>query len=314
MKKRYILFIIIILAVLALFVWWNNGNAPVDIKNKESKVFVVPNGAAIRAVGNNLKEEGLIRDPVIFFLYVKKNNLDTSIQAGSYKLSPSMTLEQIINTMQTGSIDVWVTIPEGYRSEEVAQVLDQTVDSYDDLWIERLKENEGFLFPDTYLIPRDADVDMVISIMRNNFNLKLSEANINPDDPNILDIVTTASLIEREAITDDEKPIIASVISNRLNEGMGLDIDATLQYITVTSDGWWEVPTGEERRIDSPYNTYRYAGLPPGPIANPGIEAIKAAVNPADTSYFYYIHDSSGQSHFSETLDEHNSKIDRYLN
>lgn len=313
MKKRYILLLIVILSALGFFVWWSNGVSPVDKTNTESKVFVVPKGAAVRAIGNSLKEEGLIRDPVIFFLYVKKNNLDTSIQAGSFKLSPSMSLEQIIKNMQTGSIDVWVTIPEGYRSEEVAEVLEQTLETYEDSWVSVLKENEGFLFPDTYLIPKDADVNTVINIMRNNFNLKLNEANIDPNDPNILEIVTKASLIEREAITDEEKPIIASVISNRLNEGMGLDIDATLQYITGTSDGWWEVPTGEERRIDSPYNTYRYAGLPPGPIANPGIEAIKAAVNPSRTPYYYYIHDSSGQSHFAETLEEHNRNVNEYL-
>lgn len=313
MKKRYILLAVIIISVVAGFFWWTNGNAPVDKKNTETRVFVVPKGAAVRAIGNELKEEGLIRDPVIFFLYVKKNNLDTSIQAGSYKLSPSMTLEQIIKTMQTGSIDAWVTIPEGYRSEEVAEVLAQSVDSYDDSWIMSLKENEGFLFPDTYLIPRDADVDTVISIMRNNFNTKVVEAGIDPNDPEILDIVTMASLIEREAITDDEKPLIASVISNRLDEGMGLDIDATLQYITGENGSWWEVPTGAERAIDSPYNTYRYAGLPPGPIANPGIEAIKAAVNPARTSYYYYIHDSSGENHFAETLEGHNRNIDEYL-
>lgn len=313
MKKGSIVLIGIVIAVLGGFIWWNNGNAPVDLKDTSSKVFVVPKGATVRAIGNDLKEEGLIRDPVIFFLYIKKNNLDTSIQAGSYKLSPSMTLEQIINTMQTGSIDVWITIPEGYRSEEVAETLAQTIDTYDDSWIPALKEHEGFLFPDTYLVPRDADVDAVINIMRNNFNTKLNEAEIDPDDPNILDIVTMASLIEREAITDDEKPLIASVISNRLNEGMGLDIDATLQYITGTSGSWWEVPTGEERSIDSPYNTYRYAGLPPGPIANPGIEAIKAAVNPANTPYYYYIHDSSGKSHFAETLSEHNNNVNTYL-
>lgn len=313
MKKSSIIFVGIVIVILGGFIWWGNGNAPVNAKDTSDKVFVVPKGATIRAIGNDLKEEGLIRDPVIFFLYIKKNNLDTSIQAGSYKLSPSMTLDQIIKTMQTGSIDVWITIPEGYRSEEVAETIAQVVDTYDDSWIRALKEHEGFLFPDTYLVPRDADVETIISIMRNNFNTKLNEAGIDPNDQNILDIVTMASLIEREAITDDEKPLIASVISNRLNEGMGLDIDATLQYITGKSGSWWEVPTGEERTIDSPYNTYRYAGLPPGPIANPGIEAIKAAVSPADTSYYYYIHDSSGKSHFATTLSEHNNNVNTYL-
>ena len=313
MKKASVLLIGIIVVLLGFFIWWQNGNSPVDAKDNSTKVFVIPKGAAVRAIANDLKQQDLIRDPVIFFLYVKKNNLETKIQAGSHKLSPSMSLKQIIDSMQSGSVDVWVTIPEGYRSEEIAETLAQTLDTYNESWIPVLKSEEGFLFPDTYLVPRDAEVQTIINIMRNNFNAKVIEAGIDPEAGNIVEIVTIASLIEREAITDDEKPMISSVINNRLNEDMGLDIDATLQYITGTAGAWWEVPTGEERTIDSPYNTYRYAGLPPGPIANPGIEAIKAAVSPAQSSYFYYIHDTTGKSHFAETLDQHNDNVNTYL-
>lgn len=313
MKKASVVFIGIIVILVGFFIWWQYGNSPVDQKDESSKIFVVPKGAAVRAIANDLKQQDLIRDPVIFFLYVKKNNLETKIQAGSHKLSPSMSLKQVIDSMQSGSVDVWVTIPEGYRSEEIAETLAQTLDTYDESWISALKSEEGFLFPDTYLVPRDAEVQTIINIMKNNFSAKVTEAGIDPEAGNIVEIVTIASLIEREAITDDEKPMISSVINNRLNEDMGLDIDATLQYITGTSGSWWEVPTGEERTIDSPYNTYRYAGLPPGPIANPGIEAIKAAVNPAQSSYFYYIHDTTGKSHFAQTLDQHNDNVNTYL-
>jgi len=246
-------------------------------------------------------------------LYVKKKGIDTGIQAGSYRLSPSMTLQQVMDTLQHGTIDVWVTIPEGFRAEEIAEVLEDTLISYQPEWVDKLKQNEGYLFPDTYLIPTEADIDSVISIMRNNFNTKVESIGLDPQS-NLNEIVIIASLIEREAITDNEKFIISSVIDNRLNAGMGLDIDATLQYIKGKSNGnWWTVPTGEERQINSPYNTYRNAGLPPGPISNPGIVAIEAAMNPSKSPYFFYIHDREGNIYFAENLNEHNENVNRYL-
>jgi UPF0755 protein len=149
--------------------------------------------------------------------------------------------------------------------------------------------------------------------MRNNFNTKVESIGLDPQS-NLNEIVIIASLIEREAITDNEKFIISSVIDNRLNAGMGLDIDATLQYIKGKSNGsWWTVPTGEERQINSPYNTYRNAGLPPGPISNPGIVAIEAAMNPSKSPYFFYIHDREGNIYFAENLNEHNENVNRYL-
>jgi UPF0755 protein len=313
MKKTSVIFGGLLVVVIGFFLWWNNGMQAPDLKNTENSIFVINKGTAIRQVGNDLKEQGFIKDPVIFFLYVKKEGIDTGIQAGSYRLSPSMTLQQVMDTLQHGTIDVWVTIPEGFRAEEIAEVLEDTLISYQPEWVDKLKQNEGYLFPDTYLIPTEADIDSVISIMRNNFNTKVESIGLDPQS-NLNEIVIIASLIEREAITDNEKFIISSVIDNRLNAGMGLDIDATLQYIKGKSNGsWWTVPTGEERQINSPYNTYRNAGLPPGPISNPGIVAIEAAMNPSKSPYFFYIHDREGNIYFAENLNEHNENVNRYL-
>jgi len=313
MKKTSVIFGGLIVVIVGFFLWWNNGMQAPDSKNTENSIFVINKGTAIRQVGNDLKEQGFIKDPVIFFLYVKKKGIDTGIQAGSYRLSPSMTLQQVMDTLQHGTIDVWVTIPEGFRAEEIAEVLEDTLISYQPEWVDKLKQNEGYLFPDTYLIPTEADIDSVISIMRNNFNTKVESIGLDPQS-NLNEIVIIASLIEREAITDNEKFIISSVIDNRLNAGMGLDIDATLQYIKGKSNGnWWTVPTGEERQINSPYNTYRNAGLPPGPISNPGIVAIEAAMNPSKSPYFFYIHDREGNIYFAENLNEHNENVNRYL-
>lgn len=316
MRKILVVVIIAIVVFVIGSLWWNNGIAAVDPKDTSSKVFVIPKGAAVRTIGNELKTAGLIKDPVVFFIYIKQNRLDQGIQAGSYKLSPSMNLPQIMDTIRHGTVDTWVTIPEGLRSEEIAEILSELIPTYKPDWVPALKEEEGYLFPDTYLIPKDADVSTVISILKGNFSKKISEIGLSMEDPELNEIVILASLIEREALRDDEKPMIASVIYNRLNDGMALDIDATLQYAKgKNAQGkWWSVPTGADRQIDSPYNTYKNPGVPPGPIANPGIEAIRAAKNPSSSQYYFYIHDTKGTVHFSRTLDEHNVNIQKYLN
>lgn len=315
MRKLGIVIILSVIIFAAAFIWWNNGIAAVNQRDKSEKYFVISKGAAVRVIGNDLKEQGLIRDPVVFFLYIKLNNLDQGIQAGSYKLSPSMTLPKLMDALGHGTVDSWITIPEGYRAEEIAEVLEREIPSYDDTWVERLKQEEGYLFPDTYLIPKEADIETVVSIFKNNFNSKIESIGLTSSDPKLQRTIIIASLIEREALKDEEKPLIASVIANRLENGMALDIDATLQYIKGKSaDGkWWVVPTGADRQINSPYNTYQNPGIPPGPIANPGISAIEAALNPASSDYFFYIHDLKGNVHFAKTLAQHNSNVEKYL-
>lgn len=314
MRRLVFLFVAIAIIVIGSLIWWNNGLKPVNPADSSSKIFIVAPGTNVREIGNNLKEEGLIRDPVIFFLYVKKERLDTKLQAGDFRLSPNMSVATIIEQLQSGSLDIWVTIPEGLRAEEVAEILSEKMPQYDDTWEATLIENEGYLFPDTYLIPRDATAERVVEIMRGTFFAKVAELGLTESSGNLNRVVTMASLIERESRIDEEKPMIASVIQNRIDDGMPLDIDATLQYIVGEKNGkWWSVPTGEEKSIDSLYNTYRYVGLPPGPICNPGIGAIRAALNPASSEYYFYIHDPSGQVHFAKTNSEHNANVSKYL-
>lgn len=313
---RRVVLLISVIAVLLVggLLWWSNGIKAVDDSDDSTKLFVITPGSTVREIGNDLKEEGLIKDPVAFFLYVKMNGLDTKVQAGDFRLSPSMDLSTVLDQLQQGSLDVWVTVPEGKRAEEVAEILSQTLPSYDSSWDSQLVANEGYLFPDTYLIPRDANVDTVISIMRNNLFAKISDLGLNESSPNLNTVLTKASLIERESRLEDEMPVIASVIQNRINDGMSLDIDATLQYIVGEKDGkWWYPPTGAEKSINSPYNTYRNVGLPPGPICNPGIHAIRAALNPSSSEYYYYIHDKTGKVHFAKNISEHNANVSRYL-
>ncbi len=317
MKKGFIFSTLLAFVFLSLILWWVNGSRPVSSKNKEEKLFVINRGETVREIGKSLKDEGLIRDPIIFFLYVKKLGLDKSIQAGDYKLSPSMDLSKVLDTLHHGTLDIWITVPEGYRAEEIADLLKKSVKTYNNSWREKLNSNEGYLFPDTYLIPTNADIDSIISIMRNNLDKKLSKVGLDSKSSDINKIIILASLVEREAITDEEKPILAGIMKNRLSSGMPLQIDATIQYakgFSLSKNKWWlPVTVDEYKSVKSLYNTYLYPGLPPGPISNPGVVAIQAAASPASTEYNYYLHDMNGKVHYSRTYEEHQENIERFL-
>ena len=165
-------------------------------------------------------------------------------------------------------------------------------------------------------MPKEATVDTVVKAMRDNFDSKYATLDTSSTDLTEEEIVTLASLIEREARHAEDRPMVSSVIHNRLNEGMKLDIDATLQYIlgySAEQKRWWrEGLTNQDKQLDSPYNTYIVIGLPPGPISNPGLASLQAAINPADTPYFYYITDSSGTNRYAETLAGHEENIATY--
>ena len=314
MKKLTVLVVVLIVLAAGLFIWWSNGLSAVDPKSLQHKIFIIKPGTEVREIGFSLKKEGLIRDPVIFFLYVKRRGLDKSIQAGDFRLSPSMNLAKIINELQHGSLDVWVTVPEGWRAQEIADILQKDLPSYDPSWRSSLDSQEGYLFPDTYLIPRDVQISTIISLMTDTFYAKVKDIGLMRTSSNLDRVVIIASLIERESRNDSEKRTVSSVIYNRLEEGMPLQIDATVQYaLGKRGDKWWSQPSALDLKINSSYNTYINIGLPPSPISNPGIAALTAAVNPGKSTYLYYIHDNQGQVHFAKTLDEHNANVSKYL-
>lgn len=316
MKRLPILIALIVLIGAGFIIWWNNGTRPADPNNTKPQIFVVEKGAGVREIANELKSQGLIRDSIVFFLQVKRLGADKEIQAGDFRLEPSMNLSKIIETLRLGIIDIWVTVPEGYRAEEINEVLKKRIPTFENSWIDNLEKNEGYLFPDTYLIPKDASIDMIINMLRNNFDNKYSTLNTSISKRTKNEIVTIASLIEREARHAEDRPLVSSVISNRLGLGMKLDIDATLQYILGYQENqkrWWKKSlTNSDKLINSPYNTYRVAGLPPGPISSPGLASLQAAVNPAKTSYLFYITDKNGINRYAEDLEGHTANIENY--
>jgi len=314
--------------LMGAFFWWReNSKAP----SKETKevAFLIKKGKGASEIAYDLASQGLIKSPLAFKVYIQFKGYSSKIQAGRYLIPQNLTIPEVVEILVKGPKDVWVTIPEGLRREEVVEKLitglgknETEASTFRDEFLTATKDLEGFLFPDTYLFPRDIQAQSVISVMRNTFDKRLNEIEKGShSNLSLKEIVTLASIIERETKEDSEKPIVAGILLNRLEIGMGLQADATVQYAVANSklaqnsklNKFWEPLTKKDLTIDSLYNTYKYRGLPPTPIANPGASSLKAAFFPAQTDYFYYLHDPQGEIHYAKTLEEHNKNIRIYL-
>lgn len=295
---------------------------PVSEAQVAAHTFTIPKGQAVAVIANRLKEEGLIRHPLAFRFVAKQTGLENKLQAGSFQLSPSMTLTEIAQNLTTGTTDIWVTIPEGWRKEEIADSLAAQTDltEFDkEEFLALAEESEGMLFPDTYLVPRQVTATQMFNLLTDTFDQKVVEAlqpEIASSEHQFEDALIMASILEREATGAEEMRHVAGILWGRLAAGMPLQADATLQYIkgySPTQKSWWVTPLAEDKQLVSSYNTYLNPTLPPGPISNPGLDAIKAALDPLETDDVYYIHDRQGEIHYARTLDEHNANVNKYL-
>ena len=307
--------------VVGTSIWASQQLQPVDLMQIDTEVFVIPKGSTVTATAELLAEKELIRNSLVFRLYARQAGLDRQLQAGSYELSPAMSVQKMIETLSQGSQSIWVTIPEGLRTEEVAQrfAVSALPDFDSDEFIAMAKPSEGRLFPDTYLVPRESDATDLFTLLTRTFQDKVELAladQLQQNTRSLNEIVTLASLVQRESSSPNDMRMVAGVIHNRLERGMKLDIDASLAYLRgfdSENQSWWSAPSPSLKDVDSPFNTYLYAGLPPSPIANPGVQAIEAALDPAPTSALFYLHAPSGQAYFAQTYEEHQANIERYL-
>lgn len=323
----------ITLSILTTFLamnWWNTNTQPVS-DSTEIKRFVVVRGASAESVANNLYDQGLIRSSLAFKFYLQLIGQAGSILPGEYNLSPSMTIQDISEKIRSRPDEFWVTIREGLRREQIPAIFINSLGmtgneakTFSQEFLEASKDLEGFLFPETYLFPPDVNGAQAVFRLKNTFDQKtanLSEE-IARSDYSIDQIVTLASLIEREAITDDERFVIAGILFNRMEIGMPLQIDATVQYARANaicnelSDcNWWEpVLVGDLNYYVSPYNTYTSNGIPPAPIANPGLKSIEAILRPVESNYLFYLHDRQGNIHYAENVQQHNINKANYIN
>lgn len=308
----------------AMRLFWHDGllTAPAP---GSGQYFTVNDGEPTFAVAERLEATGIIIDAGAFLDYLTYTGLDTSIQAGEYQFDPSISIVDVARAMQDATpLDVTFVILPGWRMEEIAASLPTSgLSAAPDAFLQSARDplnfpfldgaftNEGFLLPDAYILPRTTDADALVEALVRNFALHLTdelETGFANQNLTVYQAVTLASLVERESIVVGEMPLIASVFLNRLNAGWKMESDPTVQYALGFEGNWWPNPLSAlDLEIDSPYNTYLNWGLPPAPIANPGLDALRAVANPAFTNYYFFRArcDGSGLHNFSVTLEEH---------
>jgi UPF0755 protein len=324
-----ILFFVIII-VSGIF-WFRENSKPVSaVYSKQG--FVINSGTSAGQVGQRLYELKLIRSALAFKIYVQLFDKAKRINTGEFSLSPSMGLKDIVETLGKGPEDVWVTIPEGLRKEEIIKkvILSLEIDNlrsteFSKEFLDLAQEKEGYLFPDTYLFLKDATPQLVVAKFLDTFDEKIDQKikdDIGKSGRSLKDVVIMASLIERETKTEKERPIVAGILWKRLKANWPLQVDASLQYAVanikcqtsgIECGNWWPILTKDDLEIKSPFNSYKYTGLPPSPISNPGISSIKAASYPEESDFWFYIHSPDGEIHYAKTIEEHNLNIRKYL-
>ena len=295
-----------------------------------SEVFVdVQSGDSSQVIAKRLADAGVVRDDLTFRLAVWQLGLDRSLQAGEYHFDRSMSALQVADKISRGRVYLRsITFPEGLTIEEMAAVFhNQLFGSSDDFLaaaqrvelvadLDTSARNlEGYLFPETYALPRDATAEDLVEVMVLQFRQVFTDAlraEARLRELTIREVVTLASLIQKETGRVDEHALVSAVYTNRLRIGMPLQCDPTVIY-GLQLDGLYDGNlTRKNLRHDSPYNTYVYGGLPPGPIAAPGQQALEAVFKPADVSYLYFVSRNDGTHEFADTLREHNRNVQRY--
>lgn len=337
--SRKIFLVSIILILTGIFLAWEI-YLPKNSLSQEKVIFRIAKGEGSKEIALNLEREGLIKWDLPFRIYVLIRDVSGNLQAGTYELSPSMTIPWIAQKFASGdTLKIKVTVPEGFNLKEIqARLMGSGVLKEEDL--EKLKtadfknefdflksapDNaslEGFLFPDTYFFePNENNKEICVRFLEN-FERKIAsyQPEISVAGKKFFEIIIMASLLEKEVRTKEDKEFVSGILWKRLENKMPLQVDATISYIkkTTSPEGAAVRPYGvkisiEETKIDSPYNTYKYLGLPAGPIANPGLESILAALYPKDREDWYYLSTPEGQTIFNKTLEGHNKAKAEYL-
>ena len=284
--------------------------------SEEGKALSITDGFGVRETGKLLKSEELIKSPTLFYVYVRLNN--SVIQAGNYEIPSNLSIAEIVELLAHGTTDVRLTLIEGLRAEEIGELVLQKLTNFnyeDFMTIVNDNGLEGNLFPDTYFVLQDETVEGLVDLLTKTFSektIKLFQQN--KTGLSEQEILILASIVEREEPTLSERPTVAGILISRYQNGELIGADATVQYAVGTSKDWWPKElTAGDLASDSPYNTRKIAGLPPGPICNPSLSAISSVINFKQTAFKYYLHDKEGVVHYAKTLEEHIQNQRLYL-
>ncbi len=339
LKKIFIIVLVLVVAggILGALYFWNQISWPVS-DDETTTLFTVSEGEGVNTISQALYDDGLIRSMFWFETYIWFDRSESGFIAGNYVLSPSMSTREIVRLLTSGDTtpERTITTIEGWTITDIAAYLSETGIVNKDEFIEKASVTdsrtiipdvvyafladkpanqglEGFLFPDTYRIYDTATPEQIIKKMLDNFDDKFTEdmyAAALERGMSVYDIVTLASIIEKEVRTDEDRRIAAGIFYDRMAQGVALQSDATVNYVTGKQA---LQPTASDLAADSPYNTYKYKGLPPGPISNPSLSSIMAALHPEQTEYFYFLTKPDGSTVFSKTYEEHLENKATYL-
>ncbi len=278
-------------------------------------IVTVNQGESLQAITTSLYDANIIRSTFVFRTAVILLGGEKRVIAGDYLLDKKEGPVDLAYRFVNGKFHLEakkITIPEGWNIFEISDYLSKSLIKFDKTkFVALAKDKEGYLFPDTYFVSLTSKPEFIIEMMNKNFNEKIKDVpGISTTTYKIKDVIIMASILEREARTMESRKIIAGILWKRLEMKMPLQVDATFDYINGKST--FEL-TLDDLKIDSPYNTYLYRGLPPGPIGNPGIDAILATINPLKTKYLYFLTDKEGEMHYAKTFDEHKRNKELYL-
>jgi UPF0755 protein len=303
MKKFFLLIPFILVVVLASFFYFSL-SAPNNDTTK--KAFVINQGESLTSIATRLEKYHYINNRYVFIIYSRITALNQKIKAGTFYLTTAYKLPDLTLMLTKGGItDYWLKITEGQRLAELSVTFDSSL--------------EGYIFPDTYLIPKDYQPNQIYTdIIKKNFDKKFAAAKVDVTNTQLTDaeVVTLASLLEREARTLPSKQMVAGILLNRLKIGIALQLDTTAEYARDSKfppQVYWQEASSVDVKINSLYNTYLHPGLPPGPICNPGYDALYAAFHPTVSNYLYYLTGNDNLMHYAITLKDHNTNIAKYL-
>jgi len=290
--------------------------APASLDKDKSEYFEIKKGESTREISTRLRQQSLIKSDFAFYVYALVTR--SKIQAGYYRLSSGVSSQEIITKFAKGEVDAYsVTIPEGYRALQIAKLFQEKISLDPNKFIAAAIGTEGTLFPDTYVFPSNTEPAKIVKTMQDNFDKKTNELKLTQDQ------LILASIVEREALSDDERPKIAAVYKNRADKNMLLQADPTVRYAldtqqytktkSVDFEFWQGLSRADIQDQSSVFNTYKNRGLPPAPICNPGLKSIGAAINvEANFDYLFFFHDKDKKIHFSKTYDEHLKAIQEF--
>jgi UPF0755 protein len=330
--KRLLWFlIVVVLAAGAGGAWWMwvQIHAPFKGFSAAEQFVEIPSGAGNRAIANRLVDAGVVRDALTFRAAIQLSGEGRKLKAGEYRFDHAVTPLEVIDKLARGDVYVVsVTFPEGLNVLEMSKIFEahgfgaaaSFVDAARDVKPIRdldpaATDLEGYLFPETYAVPRKTDAPKLVHLMVAQFQKALTpelRAQVAARHLQVRTVVTLASIVEKETAKAEERPLVAAVYENRLRIGMLLQCDPTVIYALERAGRYHGNIHKDDLQIDSPYNTYRFAGLPPGPIASPGRASLAAAIAPADSDYLYFVSRNDGSHEFAKTLAEHNRNVQKY--